>query len=1279
VNDPFVHLHVASGYSMRYGANHPADLVARAAEHGMTALALTDRDGLYGAVKFALACRSAGVRPIFGVDLAIAPAPDTALPPALARPVGGGVTPPRLRAPSARRAPARGGASVDPRLPRVTFLARDGAGWRSLCRLTSATHLRGTRGEPVSSLAMAAEHAPGLIALLGPDSSVGRALLAGRVDLAVAHLDAWRAAFGPGRLVLEVVHHRGQGDRSRAQAMLRFAVETGVPVVLSNAVRYVDALDAPTADVLDAARRLVPLASRHVDRRTAEGYLKSGKEMAEVAEELVGPDRDAALRLLERTARLAEQCAVDVRGDLGIGSVRYPELDVVTTAAERGMSPSEVLRARCEAGMGRRGMAPSERVRQRLDEELAVIDSLGYPSYFLTVADVVDLIKSLRVRAAARGSGAGSLVTYLLGISDVDPLRYGLLMERFLSPLRAQLPDIDIDVESARRMEVYDAVIDRFGADRVSCISMMDTYRVRHAIRDVGAALGLPPAEVDAVAKAFPHIRANQVHAALRDLPELRASRLGSKRAGGSGDLDLLFDLVARLDGLPRHIALHPCGVLLSDATLLDRTPVESSYLGYPMSQFDKDDVEELGLLKLDLLGIRMQSAIAHALDEVQRVDGETVDIDAIPRDDEPTFELIRSTRTLGMFQIESPGQRELVGKFGPQTFEDLIIDISLFRPGPVKSDMVTPFLLARNGWRDAVYPHPDLEFALAETAGVVVFHEQVLQVVARMTGCTLAEADEVRRALGEKDAHPEVRAWFVPQALAAGYPVEVAEQVWTVLAAFGSFGFCKAHAAAFALPTYQSAWLKTHHPASVLAGVLTHDPGMYPKRLILDDARNFGIRVLGLDVNASADTYRVERLEPADSGFQPAGSGFESAGPEAEGEDEGRRWRRPEWMPATMRDPSHYGIRLALADVKGISDDEVARVVAGQPYRSLTDFWSRASVARPVVERLVLAGGFDSLYGFGVRDREGGRPTHRRRQVTRRDLLLQIGELDRWSRSGARANSSGQLSLDLMGMGSEAADDEPVESGPGESGPGESGAEPPAGPSWAESSGLPEFTDAELVRAELEVLGLDASRHVIDFYRPFLAAIGAVPAGELLGCRSGAEVLVAGVKVATQTPPIRSGRRVVFVTLDDGSGCTDSTFFEDAQGPYAATVFHSWLLVIRGVLRRTGPRGVSLRATGAWELPALHEAWEAGGADAVAELMAAPGEYTERAIAGAAASHGSRPVMVRPVLVHPTGFRMSPYADIKPAGEDAKAAVRRAASGPPRKLWHSSPGSSGH
>ena len=397
---------------------------------------------------------------------------------------------------------------------------------------------------------------------------------------------------------------------------------------------------------------------------------------------------------------------------------------------------------------------------ERLDAELDVIRTLGYPSYFLTVADVVELIRGMGVRCAARGSGAGSLVTYLTGVSDVDPLRYGLLMERFLSPLRHQLPDVDIDVESARRTEVYEQVLARYGGERCACVAMMDTYRARHAIRDVGGALGLPPGEIDAVAKAFPHIRASQVRAAMHDLPELRASGLSADR------LDLMLRLVERLDGLPRHIALHPCGVLLSDVTLLERTPVEASFLGFPMSQFDKDDVEDLGLLKLDLLGIRMQSAISHAIAEVKRVDGVEVDIDAIDRADPATFALVQSTRTLGCFQIESPGQRELVGKFAPETFDDLIIDISLFRPGPVKSDMVTPFLEARQGWRVPSYIHPDLEPYLADTCGVVVFHEQVLQIVAQMTGVSLAEADEARRALGDPDLQLEVRAAFVPAAL---------------------------------------------------------------------------------------------------------------------------------------------------------------------------------------------------------------------------------------------------------------------------------------------------------------------------------------------------------------------------------------------------------------------------------------------------------------------------------------------------------------------------------
>ena len=447
-------------------------------------------------------------------------------------------------------------------------------------------------------------------------------------------------------------------------------------------------------------------------------------------------------------------------------------------------------------------------VSDRLEDELGVIETLGYATYFLTVAQVCDLIREMGVRVAARGSGAGSLVNFLLGISGVDPMRHGLLMERFCSPLRAELPDIDIDVESARRTEIYERILDHFGGDRVTCVSMMDTYRVRHAIRDAGAALGLPPPEIDAMAKAFPHIAARNVRNALAELPELRASGLDVPR------LQLMFDIVERLDGLPRHIALHPCGVVLSDSVLLDRTPVEASWLGFPMSQFDKDDVEEMGLLKLDVLGIRMQSAMAHAALEVERVDGVRIDLDdeaQVPFDDEPTFELIRSTRTLGCFQIESPGQRELIGKFGPKAFEDLIIDISLFRPGPVKSDMIVPFLNARQGWKDPSDLHPGCP-GPEQTEGIVVFHERS-DDRPETTGVTLAQADEMRGALSTPDGQVQVgrggarRRW--PAARTPG-----ADRIWAVLKAFASFGFCKAHAAAFALPTYQSAWLKTHHPA---------------------------------------------------------------------------------------------------------------------------------------------------------------------------------------------------------------------------------------------------------------------------------------------------------------------------------------------------------------------------------------------------------------------------------------------------------------------------------
>ncbi len=1273
--DSFAHLHVASSVSMQYGTSTPAALVARAAEHGQKLLALTDRDTVGGAVAFIQACQAAGIRPILGIDLALEPT---------------GVLPIQhdaaQRAAVHRPSPARGGAAIERHRSRVVLLARGAAGWSTIVRLLSEAHLSGERGEPVIAVPDLLRHlgqapVPACVAvMLGPTSEVGRALAARRPDLARAIVAPWVEVLGPAAVHLEVLTHRARdatyipngtnGDRvhgvalstAGAARMFGLARDLGLPAVLTNAVRYASPEQARTADVLDAVRRLVPLHPRHLDRATGEGHLKSSEQMARVAADIAtaaGFGASSARELMQATVDLAASCVIDPAHDLGLDRVHVPELDVVlagralaapTTWQARRRSSAQiraeaaradaVLRGRCESGLGWRGLVHDKVALARLDDELGVIAQLGFAGYFLTVAEVTDLIRQRGIRVAARGSGAGSLVTYALGISGVDPLRHNLLMERFCSPLRPGLPDIDIDVESARREEIYRAVLERFGGERAIAVSMRETYRVRHAVRDVGAALGLPPGEVDALAKAFPHIRARDARAALSELPELRSSALG--RLAAEGRLEGFLGLVESLDGLPRHLAMHPCGMVLSDAALLDRTPVESSAAGFPMTPFDKDEVEALGLLKLDILGIRMQSAMAYAISEVARVDGIQITLDAVPHDDSATFELIKSTRTLGCFQIESPGQRELVGKLAPETFDDLIVDISLFRPGPVKSDMVTPYLRGRHGWITPDIMHPDLESVLADTYGVVVFHEQVMQLMSVLGGCTLAEADEHRRAMGKSEGHDAVRAWFYPAALRRGYSLDVVERVWDVLAAFASFGFCKAHAAAFALPTYHSAWLKTHHPAAFFAGLLTHDPGMYPKRLILDDARHLGIAVLPLDINRSGIEYRVERAE-----------------------SDHAQHRLPK--------ATNYGIRLAFSDVRGLSEVEGERIVSAQPFDSLTDFWHRAGVARPVAERLVLAGAFDSVHGIEATTVA----MTRRSRITRRDLLLALADLDRGSRAASRAGAvSGRSALRrTAGVRSTASD--PAIRAATQVGASSRAAAPHVtqqptqlafdlpDPLLSGPSGLPELTPSERVHAELEVLGLDASQHLMTFYRDVLRELRVMPARDLLSCRNGSSVLVAGVKVATQTPPIRSGTRVIFLTLDDSTGPADAAFFEDAQGDYAATLFSSWLLLVRGVVRRSGPRGVSIRGTGCWELGAIAAMQREAGTAAVFDMLAAAPDPSRRArgkqgVSGVGDTSGKRRV-----LVHPSGFRQSPWADIAPVA-------------PPTKLWHASPGSSG-
>jgi len=1071
---PFTHLRVASGFSFKYGTAHTYQLVERAAEFGARSIALTDRDGMAGAVSFVESCEANGIAPILGVNL-----------------------------------------SFVQKKYRVTLLAQRGH-LGSLYRLLTAINMDNDENILTHNLLERfSEYSKNVLLLHGPESQLAFAVSSRQTSKALSIFNSTRELFATQGI--ECVSHqiRGDGPYSTplAAKLLGFAQDNSIPAVLSNAVRMLDRSDGPVADVLDAARALVPLSARHIERKNSEAYLKSGAQMYAIADEIsrMAGARDGQL-LIKNTNEWAERSALSPRADVGLGQIHLPEPSVVG-AGNRSELEAQ-LRQRCVAGVASR-YAGSQLVKanERLEEELSTVRTLGYETYFLTVADITDIARAKGIRVAARGSGAGSLICHALGISGVEPMTHGLLMERFCSPLRGELPDIDIDVESARRLEIYDAVFERYGdsnwsapgnKSRCATVSMVETYRARHAIRDVGAALGIAPMEIDLIAKSMPHIRSKNIAKALENLPELKNLNLNTPI------LKAAIELAGRLDGLPRHLAMHPCAIALSDIGLQDLAPIARSASGYPMVQFDKDGVESIGLLKLDVLGVRMQSSISYAISEIKRTTGAELDIDTIPLDDAPTFDLIKSTRTLGIFQIESPGQRELVGKLAPETFNDLIIDISLFRPGPVKADMITPFLETRQGFRTRPIIHSDLESILKETEGVVVFHEQVIRIIATLTGATLAQADERRRELGSADGQQRVCDWFYPSALAKGYTHKVVTEVWDILRAFASFGFCKAHAAAFALPTYQSAWLKTHHAAAFIAGILTHDPGMYPKRLILSEAKQMGVAIAPIDVNLSSASYRVE-----DNGG---------------------------------------AIRISLSDVSGISAEEVSTIISGQPYIDLADFVYRSGADRPTTEALIMVGGFDQLHKLESGETSGTSG------INRRDLLLHLQDLYRLN--GAK-NSINQSQMNL-------------------------GFEPPP----LEASGLPNLTSSEIVKNEVDILGMDISSHLMEFYGEFLNAIGAVRSSDLLKHRSGSSVLVAGVKVALQTPPIRSGKRVMFLTLDDGFGCNDLTFFESVQGDYAEVLRNSWLFLARGEIRRTGPRGISLRATGAWELAESYEKW---------------------------------------------------------------------------------------
>lgn len=1176
---PFAHLTARTGYSLRDGVIRPRELAAAAAAAGMTHVTVTDRDGLYGAVRVAQACASEGVKAVFGAEIKLA---------AEDQPAWGTTRGGRARHQGDAR-PSRGPAWLEDDAPRVTFVAGTQDGYADLCRTITAANLGvagmaalsgeaggatldredwrdevdlSDRGDPhlaEADLPVAARR-DGLHALLGTDSPAGRLIAAGRLDAAEDEVRRWLDVFGTSHLHLTVRNHRvppngrrmgravrrevdgvtfdEPGDDARIARTIEVAQRLGVSVVATNDVRYLTPDDAFVADVLTCVRQQVPLGGHHLGRTTAEAWFTTGAEMAD--------------RFAERPdlVRAAHDLAVSCDVDLGLGELTVPRLTGMSDEVAAGE-----LHRRCWNGVADRFPRVTPKVRERLDRELAMVDRLQLHDYFLAVGDIMtDVRRELGILASCRGSAAGSLVCYALRISDVDPVANDLAFERFMNPYRDELPDIDIDVESARREDVYDLVIAKYGQHRTACVAMVETFQARMAIREAGKVLGLPPDEIGHIATSFTHARARHVRDVMEHLPELANSRFGA------GQLERLFQIVERLDGLPRHMALHPCGILLTDDTLMDYSPLERSARGFPMVSFDKDDIKALGWLKLDVLGVRMFSAMRHCLELIPTTRGYELDVADIPDQDPATYELVRSTQTIGMFQIESPGQRELLGRLQPEHFGDLVTEISLFRPGPVKADMVTPFVRRRHGQEESVYAHPALEPVLRETHGVVVYHEQVMGCLAALTGCDMSYADLLRRNLSDDTKLPAIKAWALARAVDRGFDIEAAESIWRQVASFASFGFCKAHAAAFAVPTYRSAYLKANYLPEMMAGLLTHDPGMYPRRLILDECRNFGVAVLPVDVNRSESTELVEIVDQGQAdhllGTHPwrQGKGPLPPGWTVEGD---------QLLPPSSFDKGDAGggyrfaVRLGLAHVKGTTDAEIDHLVMHRPYTSLASVRENAGLSRPTAEHLTDIGAFDHVAGVGRGD--GPR--------SRRHLRLAVSEL--WAKAAARPSRElgprvEQVSLDLH------ADHEPQ---------------------------LPDPTAAEHVRRELAIVGMDVSRHVVSFYEPLLEVLGCVRVHELKDLPTQMRVRVAGVKIAVQSPAQRSGTRVLFLSLDDRTGSTQVTYFSSSLADCAWTVQHAWLLVCEGRISRrgVGRRGVTVTGTRAWDMSRLWRAWQQG------------------------------------------------------------------------------------
>ena len=792
----------------------------------------------------------------------------------------------------------------------LTLLCKDMTGYSNLCRLLTESHLSNRGRRSSATKEMLCKFNTGLIALSGcRKGELPTLIQKGKTEQAKKAACFYREVLGNDFFVELICYPSKEGMRDSLR-LAAFAGEEGIPIVATNNVHYAEMKEYKVKELLNAVDQNIPV-SQLEGYRTVEQYLKSPKEMMKLFK--------GYPEAISMTEEIASRCDLE----LELGKPRFPRFDI-----PRGETDYSYLTKLALEGAVRKYGSITPKIRNRLEQELNTIEKLGFCSYFLVVWDIVRWARKRGIRCQARGSAVDSLVVYVLDISTVDPIEYDLLFERFMHPLRCEPPDIDVDIDRRRRDEVRDYIYQKYGAENVACVGTINTYMAKGAIRDVGKALQIPQEIIEEACRGI-HYSATKLLEYSNTLPELKRRTIYRK-----AELADFFKLCVAIDRFPKYLSVHLGGLLIGDGRLSDLVPLEWSSGGDIISQYDKDDIERLGIVKLDLLSLPTLTVIGDTLTNIRKSHG--VDIDKIPRDDSKAFAMLRDGKTIGTFQLESPAQREMAGRLLPSRFEDIIVSISLVRPGPLKSNMDKVYLPRRHGTEPVTYLHPKLKNALGETLGVILYQEQVLKVAHDLAGMSYAEADGFRRAMTHdrsKEEMEKMRGSFISCCIKNGVSNRVAEEVFEQLSAFAAYGFCKAHAVTYAVLAYQTLWLKCHYPTEFSAAVLSNQPmGYYPPDVLVADARRSGVEILPIDINRSFDNYAVE----------------------------------------------DGAIRVSLKQLKGMSEEAVESILferAKDKFTSLRDFVLKTNTSQPILENLIKVGAFDSL-------------------GSRNELLLQLPEL---------------------------------------------------------------------------------------------------------------------------------------------------------------------------------------------------------------------------------------------------------------------------------------------